>query len=172
MGHPGRPRKCDPKISNLCYSIRQGELNTIKKTLQEFGIDATDGEGRTVLINAVSENKPAILQWLLDNGANINNQDRVGYTALHFCGQNGFFDIAKYLVDNGANPNLQDIYGNTPLSTAIHSARVQPHKFGIVKMLLNHGADPDISNNYDSSPRKLFQLINNTDISAIDTVQI
>lgn len=172
MAHPGRPRKCDPKISKLRYSIKQDELGTIKQTLQEFGIDATDEENRTVLINAVAENKPAIIPWLLDNGANVNHQDRTGFTALHFCGQNGFLDIAKHLVNHGADPNIQDIYGNTPLSTAIHSARAHPHKFELVKILLQKGADPDIDNYYDSSPRKLFQLINKADISLIDTIQI
>ena len=53
MAHPGRPKKCDPKVDNLRSDIKLGNYEIAKATLKEFGIDATDSDGRTALISAV-----------------------------------------------------------------------------------------------------------------------
>lgn len=44
-----------------------------------------DGEKRTALIWAYFFGQTGFLKWLIANGANTNQQDRVGYTGLHFC---------------------------------------------------------------------------------------
>src|ERR1700749_4673347 len=119
MVHPGRPQKCDPKVDNLRNEIRLSNYDVAKATLKDFGIDATDGDGRTALINAVIENKTEFIYWLVENGANINMQDRNGYSVLHFAGQNALVELAKYFLEKGADPNLQDLHGNTALWTAI-----------------------------------------------------
>src|ERR1700712_1837882 len=110
MAHPGRPLKCDPKVDNLRSEIREGNYGIVKSTLQEFGINATDGDGRTALTNAVIENKTDFIYWLVDNGANINHQDKIGYSVLHFAAQNVLVELAKHFLEKGANPNLQDIH--------------------------------------------------------------
>lgn len=166
MANPGRPRKCDPKVENLRSNIRQGEYQVAKTTLKEFGIDATDGEGRTALINAVIENKIDFIHFLIENGANINFQDRNGFCALHFAGQNLLVDIAKYLLDKGADPNLQDIHGNIPLWTAIFSSRGED--IGIVKILLKYNSNPDIINNYGRSSRNRYNDHYGHDISTLN----
>lgn len=168
MGHPGRPRKCDPKVNNLRSDIRTGRYVIARATLNEFGIDITDGEGRTALINAVIENKPDFIHWLLDNGANINSQDRIGYGVLHYIGQNNLADLAKYFLEKGANPNLQDIHGNVPLWTTIF----ERHNLDVVKLLLKYGANPDIVNNYNGTPRIMYNEFYDVDISTIDLTQI
>jgi ankyrin repeat protein len=165
MANPGRPRKCDPKVEDLRYNIRQEDFNTAKNTLKEFGIDAGDGDGRSALINAVIENKPDFIRWLIDNKANVNHQDRNGYTALHFAGQNLLVDIAKLLLDHGANPNLQDKHGNPPLWTAIFESRTKD--LTIVKTLLKYKADPDIVNNYGKTPGNMYDDHYGTSISLL-----
>ena len=69
MAHSGRPSKCDPKVDNLRMNIRTDGFDIAKRTLHEFGIDATDGEGRTALINSTIENKIDFIHWLIEHGA-------------------------------------------------------------------------------------------------------
>ena len=164
MADPGRPRKCDPRVANLRYHIRIGEYQKAKATLHDFGIDATDGDARTALISAVNENNLDFIKWLLDHGANINHQDRTGYSALHFIAQDKQVDLAKYFLDKGADPNLKDIHGNTPFMTAVHGSRFEKR---ILKMMLEYGANPDLGNNYGVTPRELYMTINNLDLATL-----
>ena len=164
MAHPCRPRKCDPRVDNLRSNIRLNEFDIAKQTLKEFGIDATDGEGRTALLNSVIENKVDFIHWLLENGANINHQDRIGYSVLHFIGQNQMTSLAKYFLGKGADPNLQDIHGNTPLWTAVFNSKDTKD---IVRLLLQSNANPDIQNKYDKTPRIMYQTFYNEDISSL-----
>ncbi len=168
MAHPGRPRKCDPKVDNLRSDIRLGNFDIAKTTLKEFGIDATDGEGRTALFNAVIEYKLDFIYWLVDSGADINTQERTGYSVLHIAGQNIQVDLANYFLKKGTNPNLQDIHGNTALWTAIFNAQLPTDEQGVVKLLLKFGADPDIVNKYGKTPRLMYQTFNGVDISTVD----
>jgi len=161
MGHPGRPRKCEPAVYNLRMNIYSNDFDGAKATLKEFGIDATDGEGRTALLNSVIENKVDFIYWLVENGANVNHQDRIGYSALHFIAEKQMADMAKYFLDKGSNPNLQDIHGNTPLWTAVFNSKETKD---IVTLLVRSGANPDIVNKYDKTPRIMFQTFYNNDI--------
>ena len=113
------------------------------------------------MIHAAAYNNIELLKWLIENGSDINYQDRIGYTALHFTGQNKLIEIAEYLLKNGANPNIQDIHGNSPLWTAIFNSMNEKR---VVRLLLNYGANLDIVNKYDKSPRDLYKTIYNADI--------
>ena len=164
MGYPGRPLKSQPRINDLRSNIEKGDYLRAKKTLKEFGIDAKDGDGRTALINAVIENKLDFVLWLIEEGADINHQDRTGYTPLHFCAQEKLENLAVLLLEKGANANVIDIYRNTPLWTAVFNAK---GNLGIVKQLLKYKADPDIVNKAGRTPRLMFQTFYNVDINTI-----
>lgn len=165
MAHPGRPRKCDPRVETLFIDIEKKRDNKVKAILNETGIDALDGDARTSLIHAVAYNNINLLVWLIDHGANLDHQDRIGYTALHFAGQNKLVEIAQYLLEKGANPNLQDIHGNSPLWTAVFNSMDEK---GVVNLLLRYGANVDIKNNYDRTPRDLYRTIYSKDLTSSD----
>lgn len=167
MARPGRPLKCDPKIDDLRNEIQKGNYDIAKTTLNEFGIDATDRDGRTALINAVIENQTDFIYWLVENRANVNIQDRIGYSVLHYTAQNIHVELTKYLLDNGTDPNLQDIHGNTALWTAIFNAKLSADKQGVVNLLLEFGANPDLINKHGKTPRNMYQRLHNEDIPEI-----
>ena len=168
MAHPGRPRKCDPRMESLFIDIEKQRNDSVKNILGEVGIDATDGDGRTALIHAAAYNNIELLKWLVKNGANINFQDRIGYAALHFAGQNKYVDIAAFLLKSGANPNIQDIHGNTPLWKAIFESVDEKR---VVKLLLDHGANPNLINKYNKTPANLFESIYKTEITSTDFIK-
>ena len=163
MAHSGRPRKCDPKVDDLRSNIRQGDYATAKATLSEFGIDAEDGDGRTALINAVIEEKEDFIDWLFQQGANIDHQDRIGYSALHFIAQNKQVALAEKFLNWGADPNAADLHGNTPLWTAVFNSKDES---GVVKLLLKHGANPYIMNKHGKSPKDMFETFYKMDIAS------
>lgn len=169
MAHPGRPLKTAPELENLRSEIADGNYDAAKQTLKTFGIDAADSDGRTALISAAIENKLDFIKWLMDNVADTDHQDRIGYSALHFAGQEKFVKVAAFLLERGANPNVQDIHGNPPLWTAIFNAKLPTDDQGVVKLLLKHGANPDNVNNHGKTPRFMYQTFHGKDISTVDT---
>ncbi len=95
-----------------------------------------------------------ILSWLIDQGANINHQDRDGFSALHFAANEQQYESAKYLILKNADLELKDSYGNTPLMKAIFNSKGE---YKIVKLLIDQGANLDNVNNYGMTPRLLAQ---------------
>jgi ankyrin repeat protein len=55
------------------------------------------------------------VQYLVDQGADVNARDRYGRTALYLAAENGQLSIVQYLVDQGTDVNAIDALGTTPL---------------------------------------------------------
>lgn len=65
--------------------------------------------GNTALIFAVCSRNPEIVNFLIDNGADVNQANSCGFTPLLMCADNrsddfGGFEIATMLIDEGADP--------------------------------------------------------------------
>lgn len=75
---------------------------------------------------------------LIKDGANVNESDKLGKTALHVAALKGHRNIAKILLDNKADPQAADWNGYTPL----HFAAKNGHQ-AIVELLLANGANVD-----------------------------
>ena len=45
---------------------------------------------------------------LLDRGADINVQNKLGWTPLHASAEKGHYDVVQRLVDAGADPSIED----------------------------------------------------------------
>ncbi len=156
MAHPGRPRKHDPIATDIDRCIRNGQFDDARRLISESSIEILDGEARTPLIHAAFNNFPELLDWLIESGANVNHQDRNGYSPLHFAAQECHLSIASTLLRNGCDPNLADRHGNNALWTASHEAslkiRTDDH-LQMVSLLLSSGADPDLINKHGRCPR-------------------
>jgi len=164
MARSGRPNKTDPQIESISYDIEKGNNDNVIKLLTELGIDSCDSYLRTPLIWATFYNNTELLDWLIKNGANINHQDRNGYCALHFAGQQKNLNSAKLLLDNEANINLTDIHGNPPIWTAIFNSKGD---YELVRLYVLKGADLDKENKHNMTSRKLAETIAGFDINSI-----
>ena len=82
--------------------------------------------------NSIS-GSPEIIKYLVEQGANVNEKDGHGNTALHFAANDGSWEIVKYLVEHGANVNEKDGDGNTGLYKAAFSGSLE-----IVKYLVEY----------------------------------
>lgn len=108
-----------------------------------------DEYGRSKLHYAANYGAIHLVEFLLDEGVDINAQDINGWTALHFSAKNNYFEIIDVLLENKANPNLCDKQGNSPLWLAVINAE---GKYAGVKSLLRNKADPYHKNNHGRSP--------------------
>ncbi len=73
---------------------------------------------------------------LIDNGADVNHQDKLGFSALMAASKKGDFKAVRLLVTNGAYINLKD-YRHC---SALHYATAHNH-LEIVKYLVTNGAN-------------------------------
>ena len=165
MARAGRPNKSDPRVDALRYEIQNGDNEKAKQLLSEVGIDACDSYLRTALIYSTFYDNMDLLAWLIDNGANINHQDRNGYSALHFAGQEKKLRPAKLLVDKGANLELEDIHGNTPIWNTIFNSKGDTQ---IVDFYIAKGANLNHVNKHGKTPRQMAEIITGFDLPTIE----
>ena len=125
--------------------------------------------GLTPLMFAVQESHIDAVNYLLDQGADVNLQQESGYTALHFAAANGYFNALKCLIKHGADVNARDKNNRTPLMLACESVnkkaidsiyekyRDQAAKcyFKALKRLMKNGADVNAHDENNDTPLML-----------------
>ena len=113
------------------------------KLLLQSGADinARGGEQqRTILMLSMLHGNTSIVQYLLDEGASVNTQDRKGDTALMLASSSGHSEIVRLLLNYGADIN---IVGKGFGFTALSYACILQHTV-CVDLLLASGADPNL----------------------------
>lgn len=134
--------KTDPRDSRdktaLWYAIDNSWTIAVKSLLD---LDATIVSTRihsweTPLYVAVERDKLGIVKLLLEKGANVDEINSPGGTALQAAISRGHKDIVALLLEKGADVNKQSESYGTALQAAISF-----NKREFVKMLLDHGAD-------------------------------
>ena len=98
------------------------------------------------LCDAAVINNIAEIRRLLDDGADPNQADANGITALMWAAYAGYSQIVKALLDGDADPNQANADGDTALMVAAGRGRTQ-----IVKALLDSGANPNQADDNDST---------------------
>jgi len=58
------------------------------------------------------------IQWLKENGADVNVADKEGRTPMHVTAAEGKMDAMAWLKENGADINARDSRQRTPLGLA------------------------------------------------------
>lgn len=84
---------------------------------------------------------PEIAETLIENGADVNAEDRGGLIPLHNAASYGHVEIAQVLLKHGSHVNANDRWQFTPLHEAAQKGRTQ-----LCALLLSHGADPYVKN--------------------------
>jgi ankyrin repeat protein len=94
-------------------------------------------QGNTPLVITTNYGVPNLIQFLLDDGADINAWcNEIHGTALHQAATNGMKDIVRFLVDRGADVNTRRGNDGSALQAAVRRSLG-----GIVQLLLELGAD-------------------------------
>ena len=93
--------------------------------------------GETALVFAARVGDLASAKLLLAAGANVNDKDAWGVSAMVLAAHSGFTEMVEYLLDQGADANAIG-----PGFTALHEA-IMRRDVTMVKALLDHGANPN-----------------------------
>jgi ankyrin repeat protein len=132
---------------NRVYSIiefaRQGRLDIIQEIIEDnplHPIDERDKHGKTPFIYAAQNNYVNILEFLMEEGADINVVDTYGNNAVSLAIGCGSFEAACYLLTLGVSAN--STFNGQPL---IHIA-ILAENIDIIERLLDCNADPTVSN--------------------------
>jgi ankyrin repeat protein len=68
----------------------------------------TNDKGMTALHIASEQDQLESVEFLVENGADVNYQSAVGSTPLHFASSNGNGEIVVFLLAHGAEVNAQN----------------------------------------------------------------
>lgn len=131
----------NPSNVDVFDASRRGDLTALQ-TLHEAdpaSINTRDGKGFTPLILAAYNDQPAVVEFLLQKGADVNAQDAAGNTALMGVCFKGYKDVAKKLIDAGADVNLRNANGAPALTFAATFGQLQ-----IAEWLLQKGAKSNL----------------------------
>eukprot|EP00262_Sarcandra_glabra_P011177 TRINITY_DN26912_c0_g1_i1.p2 TRINITY_DN26912_c0_g1~~TRINITY_DN26912_c0_g1_i1.p2 ORF type:complete len:127 (+),score=20.10 TRINITY_DN26912_c0_g1_i1:553-933(+) len=89
-------------------------------------------QGCSLLHLACHVGDPAMLELLLQFGANINICDFHGRTPLHHCIFKRHDRLAKYLIRRGARPSIKDGGGQTALERAMELGAITDEELFIL----------------------------------------
>lgn len=104
----------------LLCAVKSGCWEIVEYLLNKScdGINQADKHGRSALILAASEGHLAIMDILIEKGADLNSQDRDGLSALSWSCLKGHYNASLTLLDNHVDINHADHSGRTPLDLA------------------------------------------------------
>ena len=106
-------------------------------------------QGNSPLHSATYYEDPEMVQAILDCGADVNVQNRVGYTPLTYAMIGRFEDprVVRLLLGHGADPNSRKRDGTTPLHRASENGTIE-----IVRLLVEHGASVEVKDDAGRTP--------------------
>ncbi|XP_057328463.1 putative ankyrin repeat protein RF_0381 [Microplitis mediator] len=158
------------KVTPLYLAIDQNHYG-IAEFLITQGADVNyifDIKGNCTLLHIAVRNKNEnMIEFLLNNNANVNINVKYCQTTLNIAIEQRNLKLIKKLIDAGGDVNLFSLKSNlAPLHTA-----VKQNNYEAAEFLINHGADVNVINNiikaqglYDFTPLHIAVKNNNENI--------
>ena len=149
------------KASDNCLilALEHRRDHIIPRLLHSCSTAAVDGDGNTPLMIAIQKGLPHVARKILSAHAHsqkhllrdpdqkmINNQNKLGYTALHFAAQE-HANLVRELVQAGADPTITCEGGETPLHLAADQDNAES-----VRILVEQGADVNARDDEGNTP--------------------
>lgn len=141
-------------INALDYAVINGEIEVFDYLISKGLI----GVYPIAFIEACQSNNKFMIDHLLKNGYDINNQDSIGQSVLHYLLNNAKIDRAMFIISKGIDVNLADKNGNTALhklASLTYAPLLNSYGYYGVKSrdlekiaikLIEHGADINLKN--------------------------
>lgn len=134
-------------MMSLAHAILFGTIDEVRHALESGEHpEELDDYGFTPLIESAIANKVAVAELLLKAGAQVDNTDASGRTALHWAVDNANLDLCQLLLKHKADPNAYTS-GSQPLL-------IYPllrHQDQLKKLLIDYGASINFAQDFISA---------------------
>jgi ankyrin repeat protein len=127
-----------------------GFQDQVKALLQRVPtlVRAADKYGFTALHGVVGEDRPAMAEFLIQNGADVHAANDLGMPPLHIAQQAAMVEI---LVRHGAKLDARSKQGWTPLHVQAQEGE-DTGSMEVIEALLQAGADPNLRDGTGRTP--------------------
>ena len=152
----------------LLEAARKGRINVVRYLIEQRGLNIEsrsespslarppNSVNMTPLIEAAIAGQREMVEFLLEQNANIEALDNDGDTPLSRAAFAARDSVVNLLLENNANLESQNSRGETPLLRATQRKqrpKENPHELErVVKILLNHGANAEAKDNHKMTP--------------------
>ncbi|RVE73857.1 hypothetical protein OJAV_G00035650 [Oryzias javanicus] len=142
----------------------QGEVSQVAARLSKDGslLSRQDERGFTPLMWAAAFGEKAVVDFLLEKGADPKAIARERESALTLASSGGYVDIVESLLRHGVDINTYDWNGGTPLLYAVRGNHIK-----CVEALLAKGADMTIESDSGYSPMALAVALGHKKIQKV-----
>ncbi len=115
----------------------------------------------TPLGSAAGKGDPNTVSTLIKSGADLDEKDIDGYTALHHAAMAGHTEVVRLLIENGADLKAER-NGFIPLHSAAYRGQVN-----VVRILLASGSEVNVKTDFGHTPLLLAASHGHTDVVRI-----
>lgn len=144
----------------LLWALKNDKDMSLLKRLagNESIINQANSNGETPFLVALTQGKPDMVSFLLNEGADINVQTASGLSPLWFALEQNDMNLFSQFAQKGADVNsLRN--GETPLTYAL-----QKNDVNLINSLVSLGADPTIDNSAGQTPLSITLKNNQSDL--------
>jgi hypothetical protein len=113
--------------------VRHNRYDAVEALIQQDQdvIHSKDESQNTLLHTACQNNNRRLVKLLLKNHIQISAQNVRGNTALHYCYQYGFSDLAEYLLAHGADDSILNSDGFVPAQGTGRTEKLSGQQHGM-----------------------------------------
>lgn len=144
-------------------AVAAGDMNKVRELIEADSalLELKDNNGNTPLNLACRgfKSESAIINYLIDKGADFNTKNNNGSTPLHGVCWSSEIDLVKLLVARGADINARENYGGTPLRYALVLDKAI--------FLIEHGADINATSDGNTILHYALTFCSNDDLSKL-----
>jgi ankyrin repeat protein len=134
---------------DIHQAARTGDLERVKTLVAGSPalVDARDANQMTPLHHAARGVHPEVVEFLVEQGADVTLKDANDVTVLHSLAYRGASDLSKLVIANGADVNAKVVTGLAAIHFAVNAGRME-----VIEVLVRSGADLELTDNLGSSP--------------------
>lgn len=155
------PRKRKKLVENFEELLEAGDMVALKAVYDTCALNAVFGYSKDTAL-ALRGTPPELMRWLIDQGIDVNTENRFGKTALAEHANRGDTDKMKVLLECGADTEAGKY---PPLFMAAKS-----HQPKAIALLLENGADLHRENRLGHGRSAFKEAIATADTDAVRRV--
>ena len=135
--------------NNIFDAIKNGNISDVKSITKNnrLSLKERDINLNSPLHIALENQNPEIINYLLDQGADVNHENAWSESPLYSSIRMNNIKIIKIIIKNGGNVNVKNNHGESPLHIAVRIGNIE-----IIDYLIAQSADPNAKDNLKFTP--------------------